>query len=96
MSEWKTWERKGWTEFKSASVPATSNVNKGLLYLTLGNRYQKPQENSFSDKIILYQGSEDSTHGPSLAQSFLYGEKTKKVFYIFKRKTFVTETIRGL
>lgn len=71
-------------------------VNKGLLYLTLGNRYQKPQENSFSDKIILYQGSEDSTHGPSLAQSFLYGEKTKKVFYIFKRKTFVTETIRGL
>lgn len=60
-------------------------VNKALLYLTLGNRYQKPQENNFSDKIIFYQGSEDSTHGPSLAQSFLYGAKTKMVFYIFKR-----------
>lgn len=60
-------------------------VNEALLYLTMGNRYQKPQENNFSDKIILYQGSEDSTHGPSLAQSFLYGAKTKKVFYIFKR-----------
>lgn len=86
MSEWKNQESQG--EQNSPSLLLSQPhlvVNKVLLYLTLGNRYQKPQENNFSDKIILYQGSEDSTHGPSLAQSFLYGAKTKMVFYIFKR-----------
>lgn len=74
-------------------------VNKVLLYLTLGSGHQKPQENNFSDKIIFYQGSEDSIHRPSLAHSFFVWGKLKWFFTFlrgYKRKTCMIETICGL